>query len=261
MHELKKIFFKKKILIYGLSLTGISTFDYLRKTNFVSVYDDVVEKTKIKKFKNHNVNKIQILKTTFDYIVISPGINYKRCGLKRFWRKNKNKNYTYEDILKAKTDKQTLAKLVNRSLSIKAPMFELDEFDKGPRNVFNFGHSFGHALESATDDAVPHGVAVAYGMDLANLISARLGLIDIELRNSITPLLQSIWKDITIPDFEIDRYFSALSKDTKNIGNEVKVILTRGLGDMFKTTLPMTNEVKTLINNFFKDKLYYEQAW
>ena len=38
MHELKKIFFKKKILIYGLSLTGISTFDYLRKTNFVSVY-------------------------------------------------------------------------------------------------------------------------------------------------------------------------------------------------------------------------------
>ena len=50
MHELKKIFFKKKILIYGLSLTGISTFDYLRKTNFVSVYDDVVEKTKIKKY-------------------------------------------------------------------------------------------------------------------------------------------------------------------------------------------------------------------
>ena len=166
----------------------------------------------------------------------------------------------HEDILKAKTDKQTLAKLVNRSLSIKAPMVELDEFDKGPRNVFNFGHSFGHALESATDYEVPHGIAVAYGMDLANLISAHLGLINIELRNSINPLLQSIWEDINIPEFEIDRYFDALSKDKKNIGNEVKVILTRGLGDMFKTTLPMTNEVKTLINNFFKDKLYYEQA-
>ena len=98
MHELKKIFFKKKILIYGLSLTGISTFDYLRKTNFVSVYDDVVEKTKIKKFKNHNVNKIQILKTTFDYIVISPGINYKRCGLKSFLSKNKNKICTDLDV-------------------------------------------------------------------------------------------------------------------------------------------------------------------
>ena len=57
MQELKKIFFKKRILIYGLGLTGNSTFDYLRKANIVSVYDDINKKTKIKKFKNHFINK------------------------------------------------------------------------------------------------------------------------------------------------------------------------------------------------------------
>jgi len=164
----------------------------------------------------------------------------------------------HKEILEAKTNKKTLATLVNRSLSIKAPMVELDEFDKGPRNVFNYGHSFGHALESSTDYQIPHGVAVAYGIDLANLVSSHLGLIDIELRNSINPILQSIWKDIPVPKIDINRYFEALSKDKKNIGNEVKVILTRGLGDMFKTTLPMTDDIKDLINNFYRDKLYNE---
>ena len=166
----------------------------------------------------------------------------------------------HNEILKAKISKEILASLVNRSLSIKAKMVEIDEFDTGPRNVFNYGHSFGHALESATDYKIPHGVAVAYGMDLANLISYHLGYIDVDLRKSINPLLQSIWEDIPLPKIDIDRYLEALSKDKKNIGSEVKVILTRGMGKMFKTTLPMTNEVKILINDFFEKRLYHESS-
>jgi NAD(P)-dependent dehydrogenase (short-subunit alcohol dehydrogenase family) len=61
-------------------------------------------------------------------------------------------------------------------------------------------------------------------------------------------------------DIDIDRYLEALSKDKKNIGSEVKVILTRGMGKMFKTTLPMTNEVKILINDFFEKRLYHESS-
>lgn len=165
----------------------------------------------------------------------------------------------HKEIIAAKQDKKVLASLVQRSLSIKAPMVELDEFDKGPRNVFNYGHSFGHALESATDYKVPHGVAVAFGMDLANIISSHLGFLDIKVRNNVNPLLQTIWEDTKLPDFCVERYFHALSKDKKNVGNEVKVILTKGLGKMFKTTLPMTNEIKELIKNFYLDGLYNEQ--
>ena len=53
--------------------------------------------------------------------------------------------------------------LIFRSLSIKKAMIERNEFDQGPRNVFNYGHSFGHAIESATHFEVPHGIAVSFG--------------------------------------------------------------------------------------------------
>lgn len=160
------------------------------------------------------------------------------------------------ELKEAKKNKNMLAKLINRSLRIKRKMIEIDEFDRGPRNVFNYGHSFGHALESTTNFEIPHGIAVAYGMDLANIISARLGLIDISLRNKIRPILAEVWEDIELPDFEIEQYFSALSKDKKNVGNEIKVILTRGLGNMFKTTLNRTTEVDSLVHQFFKTNLY-----
>lgn len=161
-----------------------------------------------------------------------------------------------ETIKTAKTDVHTLQDLVWKSLTIKKQMIELDEFDQGPRNVFNYGHTFGHALEAATNFAVPHGIAVAYGMDLANIISARKGLIDIRLRNQIRPILQEISCITPIPSLDIDSYLRALKRDKKNIGSEIKVILTRGLGEMFKTTLDLDNEINLLIKEFFEKQLY-----
>ena len=73
-------------------------------------------------------------------------------------------------------------------------MIEIDEFDQGPRNVFNYGHTFGHALESVTNYVIPHGICVAIGMDLANLISVDLGLISIEERNYMNGLCQLVYE-------------------------------------------------------------------
>ncbi|MFL5887412.1 MAG: AroB-related putative sugar phosphate phospholyase (cyclizing), partial [Thermoleophilaceae bacterium] len=75
-------------------------------------------------------------------------------------------------------DRETMERYVHRSLEIKKRIIEIDEFDRGPRNVMNYGHSFGHALESATDFAVPHGIAVTIGMDMANYTARQLGLAD-----------------------------------------------------------------------------------
>ena len=163
---------------------------------------------------------------------------------------------TIED---AKVNKITLASLVVKSLLIKKSMIEIDEFDTGPRNVFNYGHTFGHALEAVTKFAVHHGIAVAYGIDLANIISAKKGLIDMSLRNEIRPILEEIWSAMPIPSFNVDEYFTALKRDKKNIGSEVKVILTRGLGDMFKTTLELDSDVHLIIEEYFELQLYRER--
>jgi 3-dehydroquinate synthase len=163
-----------------------------------------------------------------------------------------------EEVKEAKTNDHALSKLIERSLHIKKAMVEIDEFDEGPRRVFNYGHTFGHALEAATNFAVPHGVAVAYGMDLANMISFKLGLIDINLRNQVRPILQDVFDICPIPSFEIDRYIAALMKDKKNVHGKLNAIMTRGLGDMYQTPVELTDEIRNLISDFFKLKLYEE---
>lgn len=161
-----------------------------------------------------------------------------------------------EEIVKAKTDLNQLSKLIERSLLIKKTMVEIDEYDQGPRRIFNYGHTFGHALEASSNFQVPHGIAVAYGIDLANLISSELGLIDIGLRNQIRNILKDIFNICEIPIFNIDNYFSALMRDKKNVNGVLHAILTRGLGDMFLTPIEMTDEIKNLINKFYEQKLY-----
>ena len=77
--------------------------------------------------------------------------------------------------------KESLVKSIEYALKIKKEYIQVDEFDRGVRNIFNYGHSFGHAIESSTSFSVPHGIAVTMGMDIANFISYCYGYIDKEL--------------------------------------------------------------------------------
>jgi len=98
MLDNKNIFVKKKILIYGLGKSGFSSYLFLRKNNDIYLYDDnknIIKNKKIKKLliKSNHINKIN-----FDFVVISPGINIKKCYLKSFLKKNLKKTVTDLDI-------------------------------------------------------------------------------------------------------------------------------------------------------------------
>lgn len=139
-------------------------------------------------------------------------------------------------------DRDVLRKLILRSLEIKKGYVERDEYDEGPRNVFNYGHTFGHAIETVTDYRVPHGVAVSFGMDIANHISARKGYISEGLRREVRPLLEKIWDGTRLGRIDLEAYKRVLLKDKKAVGAELRCILTRGLGAMFKTPLELNDE-------------------
>ena len=98
MIEKKKIFFKKKILIYGLGKTGISSYIFLKKNNKVYLFDDDKKAISNKRIKKLIINKSNIFKDTYDYILISPGINIKKCVLKEYIKKNSKKIITDLDI-------------------------------------------------------------------------------------------------------------------------------------------------------------------
>ncbi len=92
-----KVFEKKNILIYGLGLSGNSSLQYLKKKNYVRIFDDNYS-LKNKKNKKIFLNKNKILKSKFDYIVLSPGIDIKKCNLQRYLLKNRDKIITELDI-------------------------------------------------------------------------------------------------------------------------------------------------------------------
>ena len=93
----KEIFINKKILIYGLGLSGKSCLQYLYKNNNIIVFDDN-NSLKNRKNKSFFLNKNKINKKEFDYIILSPGIDIKKCKLKNFLSKNQKKIITELDI-------------------------------------------------------------------------------------------------------------------------------------------------------------------
>jgi 3-dehydroquinate synthase len=149
-----------------------------------------------------------------------------------------------------------LETIMHRSLAIKKAMIEIDEFDQGPRCVFNYGHSFGHALESAVGYAIPHGISVSYGIDLANLVSVHYGLISMDVRNRYRKACEIVFNGYPLPEVDMEAYLSALKKDKKNEGKQLGLILTRGAGDMFKRFSDLDAELENQISDFFAKKLY-----
>ena len=94
----KKIFHKKKILIYGMGKTGISGYEYLKKNNQIFLYDDNKNIFLEKNLKKSLLDRNKIQNSKFDFILTSPGININKCNLKKYLKKNKKKIVTDLDV-------------------------------------------------------------------------------------------------------------------------------------------------------------------
>jgi 3-dehydroquinate synthase len=165
----------------------------------------------------------------------------------------------YESNFKeALLDKSRLDSIIAKSLSIKKGYIEKDEFDQNIRQVFNYGHSFGHAIESLTKYRIPHGIAVSYGMDMANYISVRMGLIDDVVRNEIREITKIIWEGYSIKGIDAKKFIKALSKDKKNVGTQLGLILNKGYGRIFKQLVSADDTFVNWINDYFAYELESE---
>ncbi|MBF0166058.1 MAG: 3-dehydroquinate synthase [Alphaproteobacteria bacterium] len=154
----------------------------------------------------------------------------------------------YQAMLK---DRSLLLRYLRASLEIKKRYIEQDEFDQGVRNIFNYGHSFGHAIEAATQFAVPHGIAVTIGLDMANHIAAGLGLCEAELPGRTHPVLKANYQGYEITPIPFDAFMAALSKDKKNVSAEsVTVILPHGEGRIERRTLAVDDRFLALARTY-----------
>lgn len=141
-------------------------------------------------------------------------------------------------------ERDNILPFIRKSLLIKKKIIEIDEFDTSTRHIFNYGHTFGHAIEAVTNYAIPHGQAITLGMDIANYLSWKLNMIDEKVFNEMHTLLQKNIPEYKITPENIDVYITALSKDKKNVAAKLGCILTDGPGKMRKCFLDMDDWFK-----------------
>jgi 3-dehydroquinate synthase len=143
-------------------------------------------------------------------------------------------DYFEKEYAIAINDRSNLKKLIAASLSIKKRYIEKDEFDQRERIVFNYGHTFGHAIEGITNYGIPHGVAVSFGMDMANYISYKKGYISKEYLQRARKIFRDICHGYSIIDIRLQDLINAMGKDKKNKNGKLGLILTKGWGNMFR---------------------------
>jgi 3-dehydroquinate synthase len=145
-------------------------------------------------------------------------------------------------------DDEALETIVHRSVEIKAEVVEKDERDLGLRNILNYGHTIGHAVETVSDFHVSHGRAVAIGMVVAAEISKRIGLLDKSDVARLEELLTRAGLLVSIPKMEVDRLIETMHHDKKIVGGKIKFVLLEAIGEVTVTDGVNLNLVEKVLS-------------
>ena len=145
---------------------------------------------------------------------------------------------------------ESLEKIVFNSATIKAKIVEKDEKDSGLRNILNYGHTVGHAIESASDFKVGHGKAIALGMLAAGRISTKLGLMDKNELIRLKDIIQRAELTTELPDLEVEKLIQAIKHDKKILRGKIRFILPQSLGSVFITDEVSLSLVEQVLVNW-----------
>lgn len=158
-------------------------------------------------------------------------------------------------------DLELRARAVRRSVEMKAEIVVRDETEQGDRALLNLGHTFCHALESATgySDRLLHGEGVAIGCALAFETSARLGLCSQEDPGRVRAHLKAMGMKTDLADIPGDlpgaeALLKLMAQDKKVLDGKLRFVLARGIGEAFIATDTDTNVVFEVLNDAMEER-------
>jgi len=144
-------------------------------------------------------------------------------------------------------DAETMEWVVARSAAIKASIVEQDELDLGLRNILNYGHTTGHAVETVSDFGITHGQAVAFGMLVAGRISQAMSLLSDGEALRIERLIERAGLVGEMPALDTERLLEAMLHDKKIVNGRVRFVLLRGIGNVFVSEEVSAEQVRAAL--------------
>ncbi|MHC4985178.1 MAG: 3-dehydroquinate synthase, partial [Planctomycetota bacterium] len=134
-----------------------------------------------------------------------------------------------DDILACKPNVMT--ELIARNVAIKAAVVSADEREAGERAHLNFGHTIGHAIETAVGyEHMPHGRAVSLGMVAECRMAVGRNMLDAADADAVTALLDRLGLPVRWSGLDADQLWALMQHDKKALGGQVRMILPTGLG-------------------------------
>jgi 3-dehydroquinate synthase len=128
-------------------------------------------------------------------------------------------------------DVRALEHVIRRSIAIKAQVVSKDERESGLREILNFGHTFGHALESVTRYRhFQHGEAIAWGMMCGALLGHEVAGTPADVVSRIVALVRQIGPLPSWPDAKPAEIIDAMRSDKKARGGKLRFVLAKKLG-------------------------------
>ena len=134
------------------------------------------------------------------------------------------------DVIRSR-NRPFLEDIIQSACTIKKGIVEMDEREQGLRRILNFGHTLGHALETASGYRLSHGNAVAVGMIAAIRLSQALYGLPGEERARIEGLIASLGLEFRIPeDLRTEDILSGLQRDKKKEGDTIHFVMLKKIG-------------------------------
>lgn len=127
-------------------------------------------------------------------------------------------------------DKLDVEKIIRRSVEIKRDVVSEDEFDNGIRQILNFGHTFGHAVEKCSNFKITHGSAVAIGMAIMARGAAAKGLCTSEYRALIEETVKKYGHGINT-EYSAKELYEVLLSDKKIKNGSITLVIPRKPGE------------------------------
>lgn len=147
------------------------------------------------------------------------------------------------DILSRST-KGNPEEIIARCISIKRDVVTADEFDKGERQLLNFGHTLGHSIELLSNFTITHGEAVAKGMVIAAKLGKECGYADVV--EPIKNIVEMYGFDTSCP-YSAEQLYRVSLSDKKRQKEKITIVIPESVGKCILHTIP-TEELLSLLN-------------
>jgi 3-dehydroquinate synthase len=150
-------------------------------------------------------------------------------------------------------DENMTEKVIARCAGIKAEFVGKDEKDLGLRNILNFGHTTGHAIETVSEFKVGHGCGVAIGMIAAGTISHKMGVLGAAELGRIKSVLVRSGLPVKISGLDAGKIIEVMKYDKKNTGGKIKFILLKAIGEVFISDNVSIDLVEQVLKEMYEE--------